>query len=75
MSTSSVTLYIKAEQNVELQTEDVYVKDIGKMTCTDEHVLAKVKSIKLHRFKKDGQKRTVISILKVIEEIEKESVS
>lgn len=72
MSTSSVTLYIKAEQNVELQTEDVYVKDIGKMTCTDEHVLAKVKSIKLHRFKKDGQKRTVISILKVIEEIEKE---
>lgn len=72
MSTSSVTLYIKAEQNVELQTEDVYVKDIGKMTCTDEHVLAKVKSIKLHRFKKDGEKRTVISILKVIEEIEKE---
>ena len=72
MSTSSVTLYIKAEQNVELQTEDVYVKDIGKMTCTDDHVLAKVKSIKLHRFKKDGEKRTVISILKVIEEIEKE---
>lgn len=72
MSTNSVTLYIKAEQNVELQTEDVYVKDIGKMTCTDEHVLAKVKSIKLHRFKKDGEKRTVISILKVIEEIEKE---
>lgn len=72
MSTSSVTLYMKAEQNVELQTEDVYVKDIGKMTCTDEHVLAKVKSIKLHRFKKDGEKRTVISILKVIEEIEKE---
>lgn len=63
---------MKAEQNVELQTEDVYVKDIGKMTCTDEHVLAKVKSIKLHRFKKDGEKRTVISILKVIEEIEKE---
>ena len=72
MSTSSVTLYIKAEQNVELQTEDVYVKDIGKMTCTDAHVLANVNSIKLHRFKKDGEKRTVISILKVIEEIEKE---
>ena len=72
MSTSSVTLYIKAEQNVELQTEDVYVKDIGKMTCTDEHVLAKVKSIKLHRFKKDGEKRKVISILNLIEDVEKE---
>lgn len=71
MSTNSVTLYLKAEQNVELPTEDVYVKDIGKMTCTDEHILAKVKSIKLHHFKNGEQKRTVISILKVIEEIEK----
>lgn len=71
MSTNSATLYIKAEQNVELQSDDVYVKDIGKMTCTDEHILAKVKTIKLHHFKNEGTKRTVISILKVIEEIEK----
>ena len=71
MSTSSVTLYIKAEQNIELQSEDVYVKDIGKLTCTDEAVLAKVKTIKLHHFKKDAPQRQVISILKVIEEINK----
>lgn len=72
MSTNNVTLYLKAEQNVELQSEDVYVKDIGKMTCTDEHILAKVKSIKLYHFKEGERKRQVISILKVIEEIEKE---
>lgn len=72
MSTNSITLYLKAEQNIELESEDVYVKDIGKMTCTDKHVLAKIKTIKLHHFKKDEQKRKVISILKVIEEIEKE---
>lgn len=72
MSTNNVTLYLKAEQNVELQSEDVYVKDIGRMTCTDEHILAKVKSIKLYHFKKEEAKRTVISILKVIAEIEKE---
>lgn len=71
MSTNNTTLYLKAQQNVELQSEDVYVKDIGKMTCTDEQILAKAKTIKLHHFKKDEQKRTVISILKVIEEIEK----
>lgn len=71
MSTNNVTLYLKAEQNVELQSEDVYVKDIGKMTCSDEHILAKVKSIKLHRFKEGEPKRQVISILKVIAEIEK----
>lgn len=72
MSTNNVILYLKAEQNVELESEDVYIKDIGKMTCTDEHILAKIKSIKLFHFKENGQKRQVISILKVIEEIEKE---
>lgn len=71
MSTNNVTLYLKAEQNVELQSEDVFVKDIGKMICTDKQILAKVKTIKLHHFKKGEQKRQVISILKVIEEIEK----
>lgn len=71
MSTNSATLYIKAEQNVEMQTEDVYLKDIAKLTCSDEHILAKAKAIKLHRFKKDAPKRQVISLLKIIEEIEK----
>ncbi len=71
MSTNSTTIYIKAEQNVELQSEDVYIKDIGKLVCSDEHVLAKVKAIKLHRFKDEKPKRQVISLLKVIEEINK----
>lgn len=70
MSTNNVTLYLKAEQNVELQSEDVYIKDIGKLTCKDEHILAKVKAIKLYHFKEGDKKRQVISILKVIEEIE-----
>ena len=42
MSTN-ITIYLKAEQNVEMQSEDVYVKDIGKVLCSDEHILAKVK--------------------------------
>lgn len=71
MSTSNATIYIKAEQNIELQTEDVYVKDIGKVACSDANILAKVKTIKLHHFKPEEEKRQVISILKVIEEIDK----
>ncbi len=71
MSANNVTLYLKAEQNIELQSEDVYLKDIGKLTCTDETVLNRVRSIKLHHFKKDAPQRQVISILKVIEEINK----
>lgn len=71
MSTNSTAIYIKAEQNVEMQTEDVYVKDIAKLTCSDMHILAKVKAIKVHSFKKGEPKRQVISLLKVIEEIAK----
>lgn len=71
MSTNNATIYINAQQNVELQSEDVYVKDIGKLTCSDAHILAKVKAIKLHCFKKSEPKRQVISLLKVIEEIDK----
>lgn len=71
MSTNKATIYIKAEQNVEMQSEDVYVKDIAKLACSDEQVLAKVKAIKLHHFKKGESKRQVISLLRVIEEIDK----
>lgn len=71
MSTINTTIYINAEQNVELQAEDVYVKDIGSLTCGDEHVLARVKTIKLHHFKEGEPKRQVISLLRVIEEIDK----
>ncbi len=70
MSTST-TVYLKAEQNVELQCEDVYVKDIGKLACSDAHILSKVKAVKLHHFKPHEEKRQVISVLKVIEEMEK----
>lgn len=71
MSTSNATVYLKAEQNIEIQAEDVYVKDIGRLTCSDENLLAKVKTIKLHHFGKEDERRQVISILKVIEEIGK----
>lgn len=71
MSTSKATIYIKAEQNVEMQSEDVYVKDIAKLACSDEQILAKVKAVKLHHFKEGEPKRQVISLLRVIEEIDK----
>ena len=32
MSNMNATIYINAEQNVELQSEDVSVKDIGSLT-------------------------------------------
>ena len=71
MSTNSATIYLKAEQNIEVQTTEVCVKDIATLTCADSHVLAKAKSLKLWTFREGESKRQVISMLKVIEEIEK----
>ena len=71
MSTNSVTIYLTAEQNIEVQTTEVCVKDIATLTCADSHVLAKAKSLKLWTFREGESKRQVISVLKVIEEIEK----
>ncbi len=71
MSTNSVTIYLKVEQNVEVQKPEVSVKDIATLSCTDSHVLAKAKSLKLWTFREGESKRQVISVLRVIEEIEK----
>ena len=61
------TLYLKAERNVEVTEEDVFLKDVAKVYCKDAHIAAKVKAIKIHRFGKGEQKRQVFSILKLIE--------
>lgn len=60
-------LYIKAERNIEVPKEVVQLKDLAKMTCNDASVLAKAKALKVYEFRKDGPKREVISIVKIIE--------
>ena len=37
------------------------------MTCSDSQILNHLKTITVYKFKKDGEKRKVISILKIIE--------
>lgn len=61
------TLYLKAERNIEVTQEDVFLKDVAKIYCKDSHIAAKVKAIKIHHFGKEEQKRQVFSILKLIE--------
>lgn len=69
---ANLVLYLKAEQNAEVMEEHVSVKDIASVYCADKAVCARVKSLKVHQFHKEEKKRQVISILKVIELIEKE---
>lgn len=65
------TLYLKADRNIEVFCDDVYLKDIGKVNCKDKHITAKVKAMKVYHFTDSKDPRTVVSILKIIEEIEK----
>ncbi len=87
--------YVKLNRNIEITSDDVYVKDLGSVRCADKTVADKVKSLKVYEFHtsrngksdstgdgsaksssaknssaKDGEKRCVISVLKIIALIE-----
>ncbi len=67
---AATTVYIKCDRNVEVQTPDVYLKDLGSLRCADSVVSAKLKALKIHYFSKEAPKRTVFSVLKLIELME-----
>ena len=71
---AQTTVYIKAERNTQMQTDDVFLKDIASLYCEDKVVLARVKAIKLHTFHEKLEKRFFISMTEVIELI-KEAVT
>ena len=71
---AQTTVYIKAERNTQMQTDDVFLKDIASLYCEDRAVLARVKAIKLHTFHEKAEKRFFISMTEVIELI-KEAVT
>ncbi len=72
--------YIKLSRNIEITVDDVYLRDMGSVRCADKTIADKLKSIKVYKFSasptdkpagaRDGEKRCVISVLKIIEMIE-----
>lgn len=67
---SNVTVYLMAERNTEVQSEDVFLKDVASVRCADSQIEAKVKSIKIHKFHKEQEQKCVISVLRIISLIE-----
>lgn len=65
-------LYLKADKNAAVTEDAVLMKDIAKLTCQNEHVVNKAKTLKVYQFHKNSEKRQIISILKVIEILQKE---
>lgn len=72
MAAVKETVYIKADQNVEVRNRDVTLGDILSMECTDKHVLAKLKTVKILKIPDQGEHRYVVSVLKIIACIHKE---
>lgn len=66
------TIYIKGEQNVEVQHPDVTLGDIVQFECSNPEVLPKLRTLKIMKFQEEKGHRCVISILKIMECIHKQ---
>ena len=66
MASENKILYIKGDRDVEVTKPDVTLGDLLSMECTDKLMLAKIKTLKVIRFKKSGKQRCVVSVLKII---------
>lgn len=66
MASESKILYIKGDRDVEVTKPDVTLGDLLSMECADKLMLAKVRTLKIVRFKKSGRQRRVVSVLKII---------
>lgn len=67
----NITVYFRCERYVEVQTADVFMKDVGSLQCADRNVAARLKSLKVKHFPKDKQRRCVISSMRLISLMEK----
>lgn len=66
-----LTIYLKCDRSVEVQSENVFIKDLGSIRCVDSAVDAKMKALKVHQFRVGEAKRCVISALKIVQLMEK----
>jgi len=67
---NNTTVYLKCDRNVEVQSQDVFLSDIGSLQCADKTIGAKLKALKIYHFASQGEKRCVISTLKLVELME-----
>ena len=68
----SETLYLKIEKNNEITNTKVTIGDVAKMWCTNTTVTNRVKTLKLMTVPSDRSGRYSVSVVKVIELINKE---
>lgn len=58
-------VYLKCKLDVEIPEAEVFLRDVATVECTDAEILERCRAIRVYSFK-DGQKRVVVSSLKLI---------
>ena len=66
MASETVTLYIKGDRNVEVTEQDVFLKDIVTMECSDKNILPKLQTLKILKIHGKKEQRYVVSVLEII---------
>lgn len=64
-------IYLKLNRNSDVSKQDVYLEDVGKIYCSDQDIVNKIKTLKLFTIQAKKNSRHVCSVLKVIELIGK----
>lgn len=67
-----MVIYIKGDQNVEVQTRDITLGDVVDMECVNSHIVSKLKTVKLLKVHQSKKQRFVVSVLKIIQKIHEE---
>ncbi len=63
-------LYVMAKQNISVSKEEVELSEAAELYCEDKVLLAKANALKIHRFREGQPPRVVISMLKIIKELD-----
>ncbi len=68
-SGNSKQVYLKVAQITEVQSQDVFLKDVAKVTCKDQVLLSKCNSLKIKKIREKKQMRYVEDVLDIIDQI------
>ncbi|MDO5350394.1 MAG: stage V sporulation protein AA [Lachnospiraceae bacterium] len=69
-SSGSKQVYLKVNQITEVQKQDVFLKDIGKVSCQDPVLQNKCSCIKVKTIRENQEKRYVEDVMDIIEKIQ-----
>ena len=66
------TLYLKIDKNVQVHDKTVFLKDIAQISCSSKELENRIRLVKIPKAAGEGPGRHAMSVMEVIEVIQKE---